>query len=213
MKRAAIFPLAVFLCAVSLPAQAPAPQNGSQAQAGRNFTQLVPLGPGPDSQRAFRDNSNAQNGATLLYGVDAAQTHSGCPVSMRAEQRSSANMMTVRSARDSRSQGVAQRIHLTLGDASKPATVVAATVTVRGTSAKSRVVPALQGSPYAVKTLHLVFAGDKAGANADLLLEGFTSVTSIRIDSLTFADGAMWLPSRASSCLAEPDPLMLIVSR
>lgn len=142
-----------------------------------------------------------------------------CPVSMRAQQRPGGDILV---ARDGQRHPLAQRIHLILGDSANPAKVVAATVTVRGTNGKPRAittVPLLDGaraqneSGMTAKTLDLRF--DLAGngeASTDLSLSGFTSVTSIRLDSLTFADGTIWVPANGQSCRTAPDPFMLVSS-
>jgi len=144
----------------------------------------------------------------------------GCPVSMRAQQRPGGDILVTR---DGQRHPIAQRIHLILGDFANPAKVVAAKVTVRGTNGKPRAIttiPMLNGSSIqnasgmTARTLDLRF--DLAGngeASTDLSLAGFTSVTSIRLDSLTFADGAIWVPANGQSCRTAPDPFMLVSSR
>ena len=146
----------------------------------------------------------------------------GCPISMRAQQTSGVDVLVTR---DSKSQGEphldvpAQRIHLTMGNGSNLAGIVAATVTVRGTGNKPRsvptvVTPAREGIFDRTKTLHLQFGREEnQEAETDLILAGFTSVQSIRLDSLTYADGSIWTPSRSSVCRIAPDPLMLISGR
>ena len=143
-----------------------------------------------------------------------------CPVSMRAQQRPGGDILVTR---DGQRHPIAQRIHLILGDFANPAKVVAAKVTVRGTNGKPRAIttiPMLNGSSIqnasgmTARTLDLRF--DLAGngeASTDLSLAGFTSVTSIRLDSLTFADGAIWVPANGQSCRTAPDPFMLVSSR
>jgi hypothetical protein len=144
---------------------------------------------------------------------------------MRAEHRADGSLMTVDKRRDGEkrdSSGAAQRIHLSLGKGSDSERVVAVRITVHGTSNKPRTMaadsrvtgPRLNDSPDARKTLNLSFSDrDKDEATADLLLRGFTSVTSITLDSLTFADGSIWMPDFGKACRIVPDPLMLIAGR
>jgi len=144
---------------------------------------------------------------------------------MRAEHRGYGDMMTVDRGHDGGkgdSGGAAQRIHLTLGKGSDSERVVAVQITVHGTSNKPRTVaaeprvkgPQLNGLPDARKTLNLTFNDrDTEEASAELLLRGFTSVTSITLDSLTFADGSIWMPDFGKACRITPDPLMLIAGR
>ena len=99
--------------------------------------------------------------------------------------------------------------------------MTAATVTVRGTNGKWRTMNASQfqtqpqpSSPYISSTLNVVFLRDGDDSeSSDLELPGFTSVKSIRLDSVTYADGTIWTPADGRSCRVEPDPLMLVSSR
>jgi len=155
----------------------------------------------------------------------AMPASTGCPVSMRAEHRADGSLMTVDKGRDGEkrdSGGAAQRIHLSLGKGSDSERVVAVQITVHGTSNKPRTMAAdsrvtglrLNDSPDARKTLNLSFGDrDKDEATADLLLRGFTSVTSITLESLTFANGSAWMPDFGKPCRITPDPLMLIADR
>jgi hypothetical protein len=128
-------------------------------------------------------------------------------------------LVTRQSQSGSRSQQSAphqpsQNIHLTLGAFKDSIQVVAAKVTVRGTNGKGHAVPTALtpgGSTDETRTLDLRFdtAGNGESA-ADLMLTGFTSVQSISLDSLTFADGSIWTPSSNDSCRTAPDPFMLI---
>jgi len=48
---------------------------------------------------------------------------------------------------------------------------------------------------------------------ADLWLPGFTSVTSIELMEVTYADGSAWKISGSNVCRVQPNPLMLITER
>ena len=48
---------------------------------------------------------------------------------------------------------------------------------------------------------------------SDLVLAGFTSVSSIRLDSITFMDGNTWSSTPERNCVVQPDPLMLVNQR
>ena len=135
-----------------------------------------------------------------------------CPVSMHAQQKAGGDILVTR---DGQRHPLAQRIHLILRSLANP--VVAAKVTVRGTNGKPRAVPTMLmpgNSGEAAKTLDLRFDTVENGeASTDLSLSGFTSVSSIRLDSLTFADGTIWVPASGQSCRTTPDPFMLVSSR
>ena len=135
---------------------------------------------------------------------------------MHARQQSGLGVLTARDDRGEslRRSGVAQHIRLILGDAKNSETIVSAKVTVRGTSPKGRMTPTVfnqDASPDARKTLVLTFKADgNEGVSANLVLPGFTSVTSISLDSLTYADGSIWKPSNGRGCRTAPDLLMLV---
>jgi hypothetical protein len=153
--------------------------------------------------------------ATPGIYVIPAPSDQNCPVSMRAQHKGmDAERIQTGEKGPALPSGPVQRIHLILGNRESPANVAAATVTVHGTDGKWRAVPTgrLQdGLPEASKTLNLKFNTDEdQGTWTDLVLRGFTSVTSIRLDSLTFADGSRWIPANHLTCRTTPDLLMLV---
>jgi hypothetical protein len=147
-----------------------------------------------------------------VYAIQAPADRD-CPVSMHAQQKAGGDVLV---ARNGQSRPLAQRIHLILGSLENPAKVIAAKVTVRGTNGKPRAVPTVvmqDGAGETTKTLDLRFDGTENGeASTDVSLSGFTSVSSIRLDSLTFADGSTW-NAWGKSCSTVPDPFMLVSSR
>jgi hypothetical protein len=213
MNRLVTVSVAVLFASIPLAAQNPAPKPAS----GPAQTLNADRKPAP----SFEGKGRLLSGDSFT----AMPPSTGCPVSMRAEHRAYGDMMTVDRGRDSgkgNPGGAAQRIHLILGKGSDSERVVAVRITVHGTSNKPRTVvaeprvtgPRLNGSPDARKTLDLTFNDrEKDEASADLLLRGFTSVTSITLDSLTFADGSMWMPDFGKACRIVPDPLMLVAGR
>lgn len=136
-----------------------------------------------------------------------------CPIDMRVQQGT--NGMTV-SVGQSRPQGIAQLLHITMTN-SKAVGVVAAQVTVHGFTAKGRVAPAeaVQSDPMqTTKTLNLdLRVGAKQDASTDLWVRAFTAVSFIDLDSVTFADGSSWHSSENAACHVALDGLMLISSR
>jgi hypothetical protein len=160
----------------------------------------------------------AQTSVAASPNVYALPVPSGldCPVSMHAQQQGGLGILTARDDRGEsrRRSGVAQHIRLILGGAGNSTQIVSAKVTVRGTSPKGRMTPTVlnqDASPDARKTLVITFKADGSeGASANLVLPGFTSVTSISLDSLTYADGSIWRPSNGRGCRTAPDLLMLV---
>ncbi|WP_263352804.1 hypothetical protein [Acidicapsa acidisoli] len=143
-----------------------------------------------------------------------------CPVPMRARHEGGGSMRYTQSGRTPAPQpGVAQRIRLILGSGKEPVGVSRARVTVHGTGAKWRTVPAsqeLDGSDLK-RTLDITFHPDATasveaneGLSSEMVLSGFTSVQSITLDSLTYADGSIWTPETGRGCRITPDPLMLV---
>ncbi len=93
--------------------------------------------------------------------------------------------------------------------------IVKAKVTVHGTNGKWQLFKAdtaQTGSAEASKTLELEFTspGDEKNVSANLMLPGFTSVTSIELDSLTYANGSSWKFAGRGSCQVAPNPFMLV---
>ena len=64
------------------------------------------------------------------------------------------------------------------------------------------------------KTVTLTFndRGESLAA-ADLVLRGLTSVSRVRLESLTYADGTSWQTEQGSACSVTPSPLMLVAGR
>ncbi len=138
---------------------------------------------------------------------------SGCPVSLRAEQISSANMMHVRKGQP---QQWGQRLHLTFASHDTKQ-IVAATVNVRGFGSTPGVImdavaKPSTGSPALVtRTIQITFT-QQAGAAvaADILVPDVTATQTIDLAALTYADGTSWNLAEGQTCRITPDPLMLI---
>jgi len=205
----------VFLAAAALGGQNSAPNPAPNSAPNSD--------PNPDpnpwqtqpGKRVFRYQfASSPSGSPAQVFPILNPTGPSCPVTMRAEHRSGGSAMYTGYGG---ATGVGQRIHLIFGALS--ARVTAATVTVRGTDGQWRVATAStrqprQGSPYISRTLNAVFAQYGDGFEAtELDLPGFTSVKSIRLDSVTYADGSTWTAPEGGVCRVAPDPLMLVSGR
>jgi len=200
--------------------QAPAGTNPVPTGAGSPSYAIVPPANSGNGKRTFQNQLEAPQAGGNAPSVFVLPTPaaSACPVSIRAQQRSGGSLITTGRAQ---MPGPFQRIRLVLDQTGLPARVTSATVTVRGTNGKSRLVNAAQfqmepqtASPYSSSTLNVVFLSDRGQAEfADLELPGFTSVKSIRLDSIQYADGTTWTREDGRSCRVEPDALMLVRSR
>jgi hypothetical protein len=137
----------------------------------------------------------------------------GCPVSMRAQQSSGWNMVKVETGQP-REPLSFQSIRLTLSDG-RTGQVTGARVKVHGLTDRGRFLPASgkEGPSEITRMVNVTFDG--GGMNevaADLVLRGFTSIKSIDLESLTYADGSVW-KAEELVCRAFPDPLMLVGAR
>lgn len=144
----------------------------------------------------------------------ATTSASSCPVSLHALQGTGSGLMAVRNAEPT--PGPLQRIHLVLGNGntSRPVT---AKVMVRGLSDKSQTLPAQSSDAERfdqTRTLYVTFTPEnEKEVAADLTLPGFTSVSSIHIESIDYADGSTWKVASGQVCRVVPDPLMLVADR
>jgi hypothetical protein len=158
------------------------------------------------AESSGRDNAQP----AVVYQVPVSL---GCPVGVRAEHGTGGGMLWVR---DGRSVGIGQQIQLTLSNP-KSVGIVGADIVVHGNTAKGRVLPAHSGqagSSEIAKTLELKLpVGAKEDASTDLFLRAFTSVTSIDLNAVQYADGSIWRASTLQSCHIAPDGVMLISSR
>ena len=158
----------------------------------------------------------------------ATPTSSSCPVAMQARQGSGSGLVMVK--RDRPQDGDSsvdtrpgQRIHLILGKLPgayfpDPSQIGAATVTVKGLSARGRLSltlsPSGKGPSDLRRTLNVSFNIENDGAvSADLNLPGFTAVNSIMLESLSLKDGSTWKLADLKTCFVTPDRMMLVAGQ
>jgi hypothetical protein len=142
-------------------------------------------------------------------------TYSGqCPVNLSAQQGMSGALRTTRSGqKDTPPRSVGQQIHLTLANP-QPVGITAARIQVRGYTPAGRVFPLAPLSPDAARSLNLVLTlAPGRDATTDLRLESFSAVTSIELQSVSYADGTTWHADSQTRCQIAPDPVMLITRR
>jgi hypothetical protein len=160
-----------------------------------------------------------------LVAQDAAKTqtwtvidlgtlvNNSCPISMDAHQGLWDHAIRVENGRPH--DGFGQRISLTLVD-NHSAKIVNATVKVLGLSGKNRMLStdlSSIASPDASRVIHLTsFSEAKNGVTTQLDAPGFTSVTSIQLLAVTYADGSKWTTPQSKACHVTPDPLMLVAA-
>jgi hypothetical protein len=140
----------------------------------------------------------------------------GCPIGMAADQGVWDHTIRVHQGqRDKLAQPFGQRIILTLSDAHS-ATIVAATVNVRGLTARNHMVQTAgdgKSNGEASRTLSVTFAANGKGrVTGDLYIPGFTAVNSIELLQVSYNDGRVWRIGAGNVCRVKPDPMMLIAN-
>jgi len=140
-----------------------------------------------------------------------------CPVSLKAKQGSGAGLVAVRGRDAGKHEDFkpTARIHLLLGNIGGDRQVAGVTVTARGLSAHGRIDRAsTPASPDLRRTLSAGVSVENDGSLfADLAFPGFTSVRSIKLESIDYADGTILDLSLHRTCTVTPDLLMLIADR
>jgi len=140
-----------------------------------------------------------------------------CPVSLQAKQGSGAGLVAVRGRNAGKQEELkpTARIHLILGKIGGDRQVAGVTVTARGLSAHGRVDRATTAdSPDLRRTLNVGVSMENDGTLfADLAFPGFTSVRSIKLESIDYADGSNMDLSQHRTCTVTPDLLMLTANR
>lgn len=148
-----------------------------------------------------------------------ADTGSACPIAMHARhefstQRELTKGTPPRDMESSKDGGVHAALTLTLTDPHNHS-ITAATITIHGTNGKWQVVPAssIKGFGDVSKTMNVLFEpGENRSVDSHLVAPGFTSITSIVLDSVTYANGETWKTIDQGACRIAPDPMMLVAA-
>ena len=137
-----------------------------------------------------------------------------CPVEMQAQQRGASQLIAVRNGQ--RSPMAGQRIALTLRS-KHSSRFISARVKVHGLTPRGRVLQSEAANKLALEITQsmTVVLGEESngGATGELALPGFTSVTSIELEEITYDNGTLWKVGEGSVCRVSPDPFMLISGR
>ena len=206
MKRFVVCFSAILFCLLSAPVSAHA-QSPEEKVSPQLFQQ-----PDKSPPRKFvfefdRDRAPI----TLSEQASRELSGRGCPVEIRAQHKSNPSLMN---AQSKDTGGVAQLIHLTVGNSTDAPAIVSIRVTVHGTNRHSRALP-VNASPEGLSDAFRTFEL-RAGARSvstDLILQGFTSVQSVSLDAVNFSDGSSWLTSAGAGCSVAPDAMMLVSRR
>ena len=169
-----------------------------------------------------------QQAASTSVGVAGMQSQAAaqviilqtqpCPVSLQAKQSGMTDMIKVKNGPDAQPEvpKPSQHIHLIVSRIPGNPNITGATITVRGLSARGRAQNALAGgeSSDLRRTLNITFtAHDDKSLSAELVLPGFTTVRSIRLEAFAYRDGTTRDLPAHNGCSVAPDPLMLVADR
>jgi hypothetical protein len=139
----------------------------------------------------------------------------GCPIGMRASQGVWDHSIKVRQGeKESSVQPFGQRILLSLEDTHADP-IIAATVRVRGLTGNNRILQTREANAGgdATKLMRITFGSNgTGGVSSDVYVSGFTSVSSIELLEISYADGKTWRMVGSSVCRVAPDPMMLIAN-
>ena len=132
-----------------------------------------------------------------------------CPIGLTAQQDSNQALLAARAHPDA----PAQLLRLTIQNKRLPR-IVEAEINIHGTSPKSRVVGNDPHPEDTVKhvTLKSSVRGDQSVIET-VTAEDLTSVASIEVKELRYADGTVWHVSTAAQCIANPDGVMLVAGK
>jgi hypothetical protein len=152
--------------------------------------------------------------------LERAASSTACPIGMRARHDFFFQRRLVDGAQPNERgketgevPGMQIRLTLTNPDARR---ITGATVTVRGTNGNWHLVPTRTSPNPGVltKTMDLTFEqGEDRNADTHLVLSGFTSIGSIALKSVTYADGSTWKTIDRGACRVTPDRVMLIAAQ
>ncbi len=153
----------------------------------------------------------AQQAATLHL----SENTSGCPIDIQARHAMQTPVSVNaddKTALGSKVVPQLQRLQLTLTNPSSR-DIVSAQFTAHGFSKKPRAMEAESNEPDLTKTIDLVLGvKGKGHASRDLSLNHFTAVTSIDLNSITYADGATWKAPSPAACSITPSLVMLVAA-
>ncbi len=164
-----------------------------------------------------QNTGGASNGSwsQTLNSARRTSTVGGiCPIGMHASQGLWDRTVAVRNGLGDQQSG--QRISLTLKDP-HPSRIMTAMVRVHGLTGKSYILQTATSTNEprdVVSMLSVTFVAQEDDAvSADLWIAGFTSVSSVELQEVAYADGSTWKISGNTVCRIVPDPMMLITTR
>jgi hypothetical protein len=148
--------------------------------------------------------------AQCPVGLDASH-RSGLPLASFAEGEKQQGPRT--NAPSGQTRLRYQQLHLTFNNPSKRE-IVSTQITVRGLRGKDRSMElSNSSSPDLAKTVEVAIdVKGNGSASKDLSLSQFTAITSIELNSITYADDSTWQASSPGACSVTPDLFMLVAA-
>ena len=156
----------------------------------------------------------AQQSVTLHRSEN---TSTGCPIDIQARHATQTPVSMDADEKNAPGTKVVpqlQRLQLTLTNPSSR-DIVSAEFTAHGFSNKPRAMELSAGSnaPDLAKTIEIALGvKGKGHASRDLSLNHFTAVTSIDLNSITYADGTTWRAPSPAACSITPNLAMLVAA-
>lgn len=136
--------------------------------------------------------------------------NNSCPVALLAKPGVGPGMVVIVDGNNTASQ----QLNLQLTNLFGMWAITHAQITVHGLTAKGAIDPAIfgmPGTPTIAKQVDLALnVAPGANVSTSLLFKGFTSVSWIDLDSLTYAGGSAWHASPQHACRIEPSRVMLV---
>jgi hypothetical protein len=156
----------------------------------------------------------AQNAISNMSLTTQRVVGNDCPVNMQASHTSGFPVSMNAGPQGATPRGLYQQIHLTMKNLVSHE-IMSAQITAHGYSNKQKMrelASASQG-PDLSKTMEVVLDVKGNGhASSDLTFHHFTAVSSIDVNSITYADGSTWRSSSPGACRVIPDGFMLVSS-
>jgi len=132
-----------------------------------------------------------------------------------AQPQSGLTQLAVRDPKAQPGGAPAQRLRLRLTNPDDRG-ITSVQLTVHGLTAKGQVEPVISNTPKsatALRLLNLELAIDSGkSADRDVSFTGFTSVRSIDIEAVTYADGSQWKATASAPCTVVPDRFMAVAA-
>jgi hypothetical protein len=137
---------------------------------------------------------------------------SKCPVGLEAEQDGS--LFVYKNAKSDPAGDVDQRFSKRFDFKVTnflPHDIVAAEITAHGFSYKGRIIPISDATPNIWKTVDIALdVKGNSSASREVSFARFSTIRTMEVNSVTYADGSTWRASSPGACSVAPNLLMRI---